>query len=85
MSGADLLREVLTALDQEPRFAYHFNGARLDSYALAARIETALMAGSLGSKGGKAGTGAAKVRGDRAYYVAISKKAAKARAKKERK
>ena len=38
-----------------------------------------------GQRGGKAGTGAAKVRGDRAYYVAISKKAAKARAKKKRK
>jgi hypothetical protein len=34
-----------------------------------------------GQKGGKA-TGKAKVRGDAAYYQAISAKAAKARAKK---
>lgn len=33
---------------------------------------------AIGSKGGKA-TGKSKVRGDRSYYVAISKKAAKAR------
>ena len=34
---------------------------------------------AIGSKGGKAGTGASKCRGDAAYYKRISKKAAKAR------
>jgi len=34
---------------------------------------------AIGSKGGKAGTGASKRRGDVAYYKRISKKAAKAR------
>lgn len=34
---------------------------------------------AIGSKGGKAGTGASKRRGDAAYYKRISKKAAKAR------
>jgi hypothetical protein len=33
----------------------------------------------IGTKGGKAGTGKAKVRGDRAYYERISAMAAKAR------
>lgn len=34
---------------------------------------------AIGSKGGKAGTGASKRRGDAAYYKRISKKAEKAR------
>ena len=37
---------------------------------------------SLGTRGGKAGTGKAKVRGDSDYYKRISKKAAKARKRK---
>jgi hypothetical protein len=36
----------------------------------------------IGSKGGRSGTGEAKVRGDADYYKRISKKAAKARAAK---
>ena len=41
---------------------------------------------ALGTRGGKAGTGKSKVRGDKSYYKRISKLAAKARkAKKERK
>jgi hypothetical protein len=34
---------------------------------------------SIGSKGGKAGTGASKLRGGKEYYMRISKLAAKAR------
>jgi hypothetical protein len=37
---------------------------------------------SLGRRGGKAGTGESKVRGDADYYKRISAKAAKTRAKK---
>lgn len=37
---------------------------------------------AIGSKGGKAGTGASKRRGDAAYYKRISKKAAQARKRK---
>jgi hypothetical protein len=36
----------------------------------------------IGSKGGRSGQGASKVRGDTDYYRAISKKAAAARKKK---
>jgi hypothetical protein len=39
---------------------------------------------ALGRKGGKSGTGAAKVRGGSGYYKALSAKAAKARAAKRR-
>jgi hypothetical protein len=38
---------------------------------------------SIGSKGGKAGTGASKLRGGTAYYKRISKLAAKARKAKQ--
>lgn len=37
---------------------------------------------AIGRKGGKAASGAAKVRGDAEYYKAISKKAAAARRRK---
>ena len=38
---------------------------------------------SLGRRGGKAGTGSSKVRGDADYYRKISKKAAAARKRKK--
>jgi len=52
-----------------------------ETAAYLAGVSASAYLASIGSKGGKA-TGKSKVRGDKAYYQRISKKAAKARKSK---